>query len=214
MTIAWSAWYDHVMPELPGCSIAMVDIELRRKAIEFCNDTAVYGLDLAAINTVANTAEYALVSPDADAECFLVLDAWFLGTRIERATQDELGENHARWQEDTTVNPKRYTQTRYDKVRLVPIPSTSITGALTIRAACRPLRTATGLADHIANQYFDAIAFGALGALLQKSQKPWSNPSDGAAYAARYANAKHAARIAVSRSLARDALMVSMQPAA
>lgn len=214
MTTAWSSWYDHVMPELPGCSTALVDLELRRKAIEFCADTAVYALDLAAIDTVTNTAEYLLVSPDASAECFLVLDAWFQGTRIEPVTLDVLGANHSRWQEDTAEQPNRYTQTRYDKLRLVPIPTSSLTGALTVRAACRPLRTATGVADHIANQYFDAIAFGALGSLLQKSQKPWSNPADGAAYAAKFANAKHAARIAVSRSLARDALSVNMLPAA
>lgn len=208
---AWSAWYDHTLPELNGVELPLLDMYIRKAAIEFLNDTAVYTLPLALVNVVANTNEYSLVSPDNQAEVFMARSAWYDNNKLDYAPVKTLETGYIAWESMTTERATAYTQQRFDKIRLFPTPTTSLVSGLRITAALRPTLTAASLADHIASQYFFDIAAGVKTMLMGMGGKPWTNPTGEAKYRADFEAGKTQATIDTNRSYIPSALQVQLR---
>ena len=59
----WSSFYPLILPEVGGCPEPVVDAQLLRAAVDFCDTTQLWVTSLTAINAVSGTGEYALTSP-------------------------------------------------------------------------------------------------------------------------------------------------------
>lgn len=173
MAKAWSAFYPDVLADLPGAPAPMVDHYLRNAAIEFCERSKAWVVDLDLIDAVAEQMEYTLPMPTG-AELVEIKTAWFLGEKITPKSPGYLAANYDDWTAEVGT-PEHYTHESTDAVMLVPAPADAASDALKIKAAIRPTPDATEIDDWFYNHYRLAIAAGCKALLMVMADKPWSN---------------------------------------
>lgn len=211
---AWSSFYDYIMPDLMGATTTVVDFELRRVAINFCEETQVHTEEVTPINVLANTAAYTLAPSSVELEPCMVKAAWFDDTPLKYAPMDVLNSVSPQWQDATGPAATAFTHRRPDEIILYPVPDTALTGGLRVEIAVRPSLAATGLTDWITTRYIYAIADGVKGKLMAQPGKPWTNLELAGYHTQLYESAKTRATIDANRSFTRAALSVRPRPAA
>lgn len=177
-TVAYSAWFDDVLPELPGCNQSIAMAAIRSSAIEFCQKTDVYLYDHPAINAVINTPTYAFVPP-ASTVVSKVLQVFYSGRKLIPKTPDELKEIYGVYQSldwrSRTGAPKYVTQDDEQNIRLVPMPDASLAGAIKLRVSLKPTRASTTVIDRIYEEYLEIVKSGSLHRLKSQLNKPYSD---------------------------------------
>lgn len=157
---AFSAFYpligDRVRGEIPlTMNGAILDA-----AIEFCDQTLCLQRTLVDVSTVANQAEYTLVQ---SGEVVVKL----LGARLNNQPLRLLTDASLDGQAVPSAGAvEAVLLSAPMKVRLTPAPSTAAL-PLSVRAAMRPSRAATSVADDLFEFYGTAIAEGAIARLLR-----------------------------------------------
>jgi len=206
MTIrAWTQFYDWVLPDLPGSpATGLVDKACVSVCRDFCTETVIQQEELAAVNVVAATGSYALVSSDpTNFDVMKVMELYVDGEELDPKTRDELKRYYRqRWQ-SLTGTPEFFTQYDASNVVLVPIPDTSITAGLEITAALVPALGATGLVDVVFDDWAENIADGIKGKMMLQKNKPWSDPNLGAAAWGKYLEARDQAKSNSAKNFAR-----------
>jgi hypothetical protein len=165
----WDAFYDFVVPDVPGCPFAAIDVALRQAAIDFCSQSLAWKATHPDITVVPGTASYNF-APPAQAVVHAVTYAEFEGSEIDCHT-GESGIQIYNWRNQTGT--PEYVLGGATALQLVPTPD--VAGTLKIEVALKPDPTATGIDDSIFNEYRDAIVHGALGRLMLSPKKPYSN---------------------------------------
>ena len=170
---SFSAYYDHLLPDLPGCTRALLDVHLLRAARDFCSKTGIWRQELAAVNLVAGQATYTLTTP---ADSALV--------RVIRLTiADKLlwldGENgNKEYPKYARNEPPFSLSGDLTQITLIAdeTPTASLALGLKTTATLQPASTATVLPDFLLDQHVEAIKAGTLSGLMKMMKKPWSNP--------------------------------------
>lgn len=171
---AWTAWYDEIVPDLPGApTLTLVKNAIRNAAIEFCDRTWVYRVAHDPLAVEANVPDYELEPPTKTA-LVKVLRAWYDKKEIYPKTQDELAQLFSHWP-SITGTPLYFTQRSPDVLLLVPTPAASLQDALTAEIAIKPTRASTGISTDLFEKYLEEIAYGAKARLFAMSRKPWSD---------------------------------------
>ena len=172
---ALSDFHDLLLPELPGCTVAMVNKNLREAAREFCDRTGLWRQSLTAIDTVAAQATYALATP-TDSQLVRISEItvnslllWRLSRR-ERADWSELCPKYD-LDEPPFVLSAGLTTITLDRDE---IPTASVVGGLVVEATLTPTPTAATLPDFLLSKYSEAIRYGTLSRLM-KMKKPWGD---------------------------------------
>ena len=80
--VLWSSFYPLILPEVGGCPEPVVDAQLLRAAVDFCDTTQLWVTSLTAINAVSGTGEYALTSPVSETVVCGISELWYLNERI------------------------------------------------------------------------------------------------------------------------------------
>ena len=65
--VPFSAFYDHLLPELRGCTTAMVDLHLLHTAREFCERSSAWRYAWSQ-STLADEATYDISAPETKSE--------------------------------------------------------------------------------------------------------------------------------------------------
>lgn len=178
--VAWSSFYDEVLPWAPGCNTAMATSAIRRAAIELFDKCLIWRKRLSAINAVADTATYTLSPGITNVVVAKVISVRFSNKLLRRRGVRQLdayyGENND-WRE-MKGTPEWFTEEAPGKITLVPMPSTSITGAIEVEVALRPTEASTGIDDtdfDYWREYVRVIADGALAYIKAEPRKPWTD---------------------------------------
>lgn len=205
----WSAFYDYILPDLPGVPAALVDLHLRRTAIDFLGESGVYTTKITPIDIVAGTADYTLASPVAETEPAF---AWALWADTTKLTPTSLAvlDGSGSWESRTGV-VSSFAQTTPTLVTLYPKPDTASVGGLTGRIAIRPTFTSTGVTDWVGQLYIDALALGTKARLMAMANKPWTNPTMAAANTTLYIAERSKAIIDARRTFAYAAMQVQLR---
>ncbi|HWQ39177.1 MAG TPA: hypothetical protein VNM24_11325 [Burkholderiales bacterium] len=172
-TKAWTAWYDEVLPDVPGCPQAVAKNAIRNAAIDFCERSLIWRADMEPISAVANQAEYDF-EPEAGAAVVKVVRLWYDKKEIYPQTPEQLAERYAHWPSQAGT-PLYYTQERPDAVILVPYPNADLAGALTGKLALKPTRASTAGPAFLFEEWLEAIACGAKARLFAMKKKPWTD---------------------------------------
>lgn len=207
----WSSFYPYILPEVPNVPEPLLDHAVRKAAIEFCEETALHTIDIAAIDVVAGTASYALDAGDTELDVCMVKFAWLDGKPLPYVSQEFLNDQTGVYWPDTTANrPTGFTQQDQENLILYPKPTENITDGLKIKLVVRPSLTSTGVYDWIAKRFIQEISYGALALLTGMVGKPWSNDAAEAKYRAQFESAKTKATIDAYRSFTRSSLQIGL----
>lgn len=188
MSKPFSAFYDTLMPELPGCTRAMVDFHLRAVARDFCDRTSAWRGECIPVDSEAATLTYFLILPEANAQLVKMVKLVVDGT--------------LQWQ-DQQVDPDATSLPRYqphkppftlnadaDEFTLIEQP----TGEVVFTAAMRPTLSVTSLPDVLYTQHLEAMRVGVLSRLMKMGRKKWTDRDLAVAYEADFnAHMNHAA---------------------
>ena len=207
----WSGFYDYVMPELPGVSTDIVDIYLRRAAIEFCEETSVYVSDHDPISLIKGIAEYDLEAPESETDIVSVKKAWVGDAAIEYVSQDTLNQRPVYWPSESAPRPTAFTQQTQTSLIAYPKPSESRRNGLKLKVVLRPSGASTGVVDWLGGKYIQEITDGAKAMLMAMPNKPWTQPDGAALYRAQFESGKTRATIEGQRSFTRTSMQVQLK---
>lgn len=169
-------FHDLLLPELPGCTVAMVNLHLRETAREFCANTSAWREPLTAVNTVASQAAYTL-TPPADSELVRVtaltvngILLWRHSDRERAGADSETAPKYGIDQPPFTFDENLTTIT----LAIDEVPDAAVVSGLVVEAALKPTAAAATLPDFLLTQHSEAIRHGTL-ARLMKMKKPWGD---------------------------------------
>lgn len=173
MAISYETLLPEVLPMVAGCSDALAENAIRSAAIEFCERTSAYQLELDAITTISNIYEYDL-EPPTGTTVHKILWVTHDGQDLEPLTTTLLEQRVPRWRTDNGL-PVYFVKPTASLIWLVPIPSAKVVNSTIIRAVLKPTHTSTTCDESIMDEYRDAIVNGALFRLLRIPGKDWSD---------------------------------------
>ncbi len=155
-----------MLPELPGCTPAMILQALQRANRQFCMDTEAWVEDRT-LDIVADQTEYTL-NPTWDADIRRVKEL-----RLNNAENIAAGNmGHVQAPEFYQFQPPN-TLVLEDEIK----PSESVTKGLEIEVIIIPSLNATSIDPGFVEQWVDAIMGWAMHNLMTMERKKWSNPN-------------------------------------
>ena len=179
---AYSSLVKEVLPYVPLCPDSLVEQNIRAAAIEFCERSKAYILDLDAFSTIAGVYEYDFDIPTGT-EVHQILYMTEDGNDMDPISPRSLELNYPDWR-DRTGNPHVYLQKTPTSFWVVPVPSG--TRQVIVSVALKPSRTSNNIDTTIANQYRDAIIYGALYRLLRIPSREWTDVGAAREYLAQF----------------------------
>lgn len=189
--IPFSAFYDYLLPELPGCTTALLDLRLRDVARDYCTHAHAWVAPLMDLYVDPAATSYPLVmqQPHTDLSRLLKMT---VGT----GSDDPCSTLYWQAIEAPTVPRNSFTTTHrtpYPRFRIDQPPfvlssdANSLTftqpidgPVVTFTAAIKPTITATTLPDFLLLDQLDAIRCGVFARLKRMSGKPWSDAASAA----------------------------------
>lgn len=179
---AYSSLVKEVLPYVPMCPDTLVEQNIRAAAIEFCERSKAYILDMDPFTTISGVYEYDFEIPSGT-EVHQILYMTEDGNDMDPISPRSLELNYPDWR-DRTGNPHVYLQKTPTSFWLVPVPS----GArqVIVSVALKPSRTSNNIDTTISNQYRDAIIYGALYRLLRMPSREWTDVNAAREYLAQF----------------------------
>lgn len=179
MNIApFTSLFNEVLAELPGVPQPLAVNAIRNSAIDFCEQSKVWVVDVDPMSSISNQANYEY-EPDAGADVIGISQAWYNGVEILPRTsaqlQTELSSYGVPWAKVSGI-PSFYNSERADEFILAPYPIEAMESAIEMKVILRPSRTSIGMEKWILDKYFQHIAAGAKARLCAMPGKPWSSP--------------------------------------
>lgn len=166
---ALSAFRPWVAGQAPTATDPMIDRCVLDACIEFCDRTLVVKRMLTPISTVADVAGYALAAPAGESVAH-VMRLWADGAELVPLDEDGLAGPQGfvasvpGVTSDRAGMPRYFNETDPGSISLYPRPDAVYT--LNVRAALRPLRTATSVDSQLFEDWVEAITSGALARLF------------------------------------------------
>ncbi|HJT51957.1 MAG TPA: hypothetical protein VJ734_08465, partial [Nitrosospira sp.] len=194
---------DLVMPELPGCPLAVADSALRQAAITFCEQSLAWQSAHPDISITSGVAEYSLAPPEGTV-VHTITCATLNGEEIEPVGPLSIPVTHWRSQ----AGKVRYMLSGPTSVTLMPDPYAA--GTLTMIAVLKPSAVSTGIDNNLFNEYREAIVHGALARLMLSPRKPYTNPQLAAYHHQQFAIKTATAGMRAARNNARTPLQTAI----
>lgn len=186
MSKALDAFYDYLMPELPGCPVAMVDLHLVLAARQFCSQTSAWREPFTPLDLVADQADYYLEPAESQSDVVKLTELTINDELLWRDSDaDQLSVDaecpkYLRNEPPFTLSNDLRTIT----LMVDEVPTAAASAALVVVGAMQPKMGATRLPDFLLNQYVEAIRFGTLSRLMVMPKKPWGDRPLATAYMA------------------------------
>lgn len=169
--------YDNFLPEvmqfMPDVAEVVAINAIRNAAIEFCEKTRFWQIDVSPIDIVAFQNNYVVETP-ADTKYVGMVSAYYDTNLLIPKGPDELARIYRMgdWQQ-VNGTPQYITQIIRPEVVVVPTPDAAKAGALHIRAAIAPTRDSSEISTDIYENYLMIIANGAKAILYNTPGQPY-----------------------------------------
>tara|TARA_S200000501_G_scaffold85564_1_gene78236 strand:+ start:1769 stop:2452 length:684 start_codon:yes stop_codon:yes gene_type:complete len=189
MAINYETLLPDILPMVIGCPDSLIESTIRASAIDFCERTGAYQLELDPITTVANVYEYDLEAPTGTT-VHKIMWVTFNGTSLEPVTSELLEQRKPKWRDSNYYGePEYYVQQSGTSMWLAPVPNVTTASSVIVRAQLKPTHTSTACDEQIMNEYRDAIVNGALFRLLRMPGRDWSDLQGAGIYSGLFAEA-------------------------
>lgn len=167
-SVNFDYWLESLVLSIPMAEPELLRYETRAAAIEFCNLSEAWRMELLPFNLQVGIDTYYLDPPVSKTEISKIVDVSFKTQEID------------------------YVLTSANVFKLAKKPDDA-TNQVTMLAAIRPSRDAEVMDGEVAKRYFDGILDGIKARLYAMPQKPWS---DGPASVFYRSKMEHVASIA------------------
>lgn len=205
--VLFDVFLPEVLVDVLLCPEPVATNAIRNAAIEFCERTRAYKADLTPITVTLATATYAFAGMPTETVVHEILEATIGDQVVDPVGPDDLRELYgADWRTKTGPTPLYVTQDDERNVRVVPIPTATLTDTLKVFAALKPTHNATGIESRIYEENKTIIAAGAKGKLLMVPKQPYTNQPLGVFYLEQFEIAASSRAIRASRGFTRAKL--------
>lgn len=159
-----SSFRPRVAARVPGCSDPLIDQAVLDTCIDFCERTLVVKRTLDSFLTVAGTASYD-VPVGLQQSVAHIMRVWCGTSELRPLDEDGIATPYGfvssvPGDQTPSGTPSYYNETDPGVLQLYPRPDGAHT--INVRAAMRPLRTATQVEDQLFEDWVEAITDGAL----------------------------------------------------
>lgn len=185
-TVNLTRMYDDVLPDLPGCPPLIALNAIRNAAIEFCEITRIYRVDLTPIIILANTPTYAYAGMPSGTVVHEPLHSVFGTSRILPKAPDDLQEQFGDDWRTKTGTPLFIVGEDERTVRVVPYPTADLSDTLKLWVAIKPSDAATTIEQRLFEEYRTVIADGAKALLMASPKKTYTDKEMAAFYAGKF----------------------------
>lgn len=166
MAVTWDKFHPQLLPEVPGCPTASINLALAAAAAEFCERSHIWRELLDTDTTFAGEAEYQLFGSAVIASVpSLALD----GRDLRQLHFEDIPAS--KWVD--TGTPTAFIMAGDHSVRFYPIPDAKY--EFTAQVNLKPSKTATGVEDFIFETFEDVLVHGAAYRLCRIPDKEWTN---------------------------------------
>lgn len=180
MTISYETLLPDVLPHVDGCLDSTAEKSIRSAVIELCEKAGVYRKELDAITAVGNRYEYDFDAPSGTT-VHRIEWVTYKGNELEPITSSLLEQRIKNWRAETG-EPAYYVQQSSSSFFLAPVPASTTTGAIQVRAVLKPTHTSSACDSDVMNNFRDTIINGALFRLLRMPAKIWTDMSAAGVY--------------------------------
>jgi hypothetical protein len=159
-----------------SCPTAIVDEAIRQAAIEFCDDTYTWRLELDAKRVRAGVTDYDIDAP----KCGRLSNLLYVshhGVEVVKSTERMLDDTEEGWRTAETQVAAYYYMPDKRTIRLALTPSVTASKTLKMVATFKPTVDATVLVSNLYDDHLEAISHGALARLYGMDGESWANPS-------------------------------------
>lgn len=165
----WNAFFDMLLPDVPGCPQASAVIALRQAAISFCEQSLAWREEHPDITVTAGTAKYLFQSPGGSV-VHAITFAEFNDSQLEtRAMERDI----SIWDRRHKTGTPEYILGGQASVTLAPTPD--VDGTLKMIVALKPSPNSDGIDDNLFAEYREAVVHGALSKLMLSPKKPYTD---------------------------------------
>lgn len=189
----WSYFYPRLMPRVMGCPNPLADAELRNASREFFEKTRAWRQWLDWFTTFEGVRQYDIDVP-VDTQV----------VRIEQATKDaspmSVDAAFILPKDPATHAVSGGGLSSADRTTIILGADTTTGSVIQLQCSLQPSEQATGIPDHLAAQYTDAIVSGALFRIRTLAGQPFTDVSSAALDLAKFEDAISSAQAAVFRS--------------
>ena len=164
------------IPELPGF---IAQRHFLKAAREFAERSRAWRQDIQ-LSIVDGTATLDLAleyGADVELVDIVSIKPASGGAPLEARTPQWLDTNRTNWRTETSDPATYYFLSSNNKIRLVPIPASTVINYYDARVALKPKLTATTIPDIIANKFDELLIHGALSRIYAIPRKPWTDPN-------------------------------------
>jgi len=158
------------IPEVASLTLNRLFLEVAR---DFCKRTRAWKQDLAAFDSVATKATYALTLP-VDTQLVDVLSVQYNAKALGKKTKPQLQRADNQWR-TRAGTPIDFTREGISSITLYRVPASIVVGGIQAYVALRPALTATAVDDELYDEYSDVFNDGVLARLYAMPRKPWSS---------------------------------------
>jgi len=175
MTVAYESLLPEILPVVAGCTDTLVEGTIRAAAIEFCERTGAYQVEIDPLTTVSGIYEYDL-EPPTGTVVHKIVSAVFKGDDLEPVSSTVLEQRLPNWRNAAHFSaPQYYIQQSASLFWLVPVPNELSVNSTILRVQLKPTQSSTTCDEKIMDEYRDTIVNGALFRLLRMPGKDWSD---------------------------------------
>jgi len=180
----WDDFLSEVMPYVENCPLPVAKNHIKNAAIEFCQRTALWRLEMDRLNIADTIYTYEIATDLELDESISAIEFAMLiedgtTTPLGITTDDSMNQNYPGWQTVTSDKPSAVMLTDTENLRVYPIPERDIINSLVIGVILKPSRNSAGLPDWIFEQYAEDIAHGAKARLMGMKGRSWYSPEEG-----------------------------------
>lgn len=184
---------------------------IRNAAIQFCEKTRCWQMDLAPADVTAGVGAYKPAVPPSTIFVDIV-EGWHGDALLIPKTVEELS-NIYRAVDWRQLQGQPYYTTRMvtDTINLVPIPLFSNPGYLKLRVALAPTRNADTCGEELLERYVEFIGFGARARLYDTPGQPYYDPKSAQIYLKRFNDGCSETKTRINKSMGRSSIKIEFQ---
>lgn len=203
MSVDYEAFLQEVLPYVHDCPEHVAVAAVRNACIEFCDRSHYVLYETPSIDALAGVASYELTLPDGMTIARIV-DGWCFGLPLRPKSEDDVRAIFPLDWRNMVGRPQYVTHITASTVVVVPRPQEGAVEAMTFIVALRPTRASTVVEDVLYERFAEQIGWGARARLYATPNQPYSDPTQGLYYLARFRTAIAEATIERNRGLTRS----------